>query len=405
MWAQALVLFNVVGIPLSHGVYLEYCFAVQHSGSRLSALSIIPAIQIFTIMSIPGLVGWVYHWRGSRSGWKIMFFIAGGTAVCAQLPLQWAKPYGLTLILQGPVLGIALGTLFTLSTLVLSSHYRYNLPLVSMQSGFMGFLGAVVYAFVARQGLAIHNCYAPAATAGIMAVTLVTAFWLLHRIKGIGASPRTKIDMKLPQSLAKIMKEKGTMCFVLGYILVFYSIFTTPIYLVVILTQTPALFAPDLGTLALITCLGTAAVSASISANPIVRRRIGPVNTIIAACILAGAASVLPVFIPYVWLTLVSAGVYGIGLGAVTALHIKTTTVFHAEKAVWHPDMPARAAMMMALGGVSAFAGILVSAVLMENMRNGVKFALGMAGGCLVAGGGLIAVARWRRCAKFRIVI
>jgi MFS family permease len=129
------------------------------------------------------------------------------------------------------------------------------------------------------------------------------------------------------------------------------------------------------------------------------------VNTLIAACILAGAASVLPAFIPYLWLTLISAGVYGIGLGAVTALHIKTTTVFHAEKAVWHPDMPARAAMMMALGGVSAFAGILVSAIVTENMRNGVKFALGIAGGCLVAGGVLIAVARWRRCAKFRIAI
>lgn len=402
VWAQALVLFNVVGIPLSHGVYLEYYFTTQHPHTRLSALSIIPAIQIFAIMSMPGLVGWLYHWRGHRSGWKSLFLIAGGTAVCAQLPLQWVQSYGLILILQGPVLGVALGTLFTLSTLVLSSHYKYNLPLVSMQSGFMGLSGAVVYAFVARQGPSIHN-YAPAAAAGIMAVTLLSACWLLHRIKDT-ATPQT-VDMQLPQSLDKIVKEKGTLCFVLGYILTFYAMFTFPIYLVVILTQPPALLPPDTGTLALITCLGTAALSASITANPIVRRNIGPVNTLIAASVLAGAASIMPVFMPYLWLVFVAAGVYGIGLGAIIVLHIKTTTVFHAQKVTWHPDMPARTALVMALGGVSAFAGLCVSAVLMERMQDGVRAAFGSAGACLVGGGVLIAVARGRRCGRFGVVI
>ncbi|KAH7082903.1 major facilitator superfamily domain-containing protein [Paraphoma chrysanthemicola] len=354
---------------------------------------------------MPGIVGWFYYWRGHRSGWKIAFFIAGAIAVCAQLPLQWTSSYGLALILQGPVLGIALGTLFTLSTLVLSSHYRYNLPLVSMQSGFMGFLGAVVYAFVARQLLAPYNYYAPAATAGIMAVTLIVAIVLLHRIKDDAIPPQTQLKLQLPQNPRAIVKEKGTPFFISGYILTFFSIFTSPVFIVPILTQPPALIPPDLAALALITCLSTAAISASISANPIVRRHIGPVNTMIAACILAAAASILTVFMPNFSLALVAAGVYGISMGAILALHIKTTTVFHAEMVVWHPDMPARTAIMMALGGLSSFAGLLVSAVLMENVEHGVKVAFGIAGGCLVCGGGFIGMGRWRRCRGLGVAI
>ncbi|KAH7093394.1 major facilitator superfamily domain-containing protein [Paraphoma chrysanthemicola] len=354
---------------------------------------------------MPGIVGWFYYWRGHRSGWKIAFFIAGAIAVCAQLPLQWTSSYSLALILQGPVLGIALGTLFTLSTLVLSSHYRYNLPLVSMQSGFMGFLGAVVYTSVARQLLTPYNHYAPAATAGVMAATLLVAILLLHRIKDNAIPPQTQLKLHLPKNPRTILQEKGTLFFILGYILTFSSIFTFPIFMILIITQPPALIQPDLAALALITCLSTAAISASISANPIVRRHIGPVNTFITSCMLAGAASILPIFMPYFSLALVAAGVYGISLGAIIALHIKATTVFHAEMLVWHPDMPARTAIMMALGGLSAFVGLLVSAAVMENMEDGVKVAFGLASGCLVCGGGLIGVGRWRRCSGVAVAI
>ncbi|KAF2025893.1 hypothetical protein EK21DRAFT_103599 [Setomelanomma holmii] len=309
------------------------------------------------------------------------------------------------MILQGPILGTALGTLFTLSTLVVSSHYQYNLPLVSMQGGFMGFLGALVYGSVTRQGLGPENHYAQAATAGITAATLIMAWGLLHRIKDSGASPPPNFGMVLPKSLRSVMEEKGTLWFIFGYVLIFYGIFVLSIYLVVILTQQPALFPPDLGALVLTTCLSTAAASACISANPIVRRRIGPVNILIAACVLAGAVSILPCFMPYVWLTFIAAAAYGIGLGPIIALHIKSTTVFHAELVVWHPDMLARTAIMMALGGVSAFTGLLVSAILIESLQDGAKIAFGIAAGCLVGGGLLMGPARWRRCGDLRVSI
>jgi hypothetical protein len=87
------------------------------------------------------------------------------------------------------------------------------------------------------------------------------------------------------------------------------------------------------------------------------------------------------------------------------ALHIKATTMFHGKRAVWHPDMPVRAAVMMALGGCCAFAGILVSAVIMERVHGGSKIVACVATVCLVLGGVLIAVGRWRRCQMFYIAI
>jgi hypothetical protein len=125
-----------------------------------------------------------------------------------------------TLVLQGPLLGAALGTLFTLSTLVLSSHYQFNLPLVSMQSGPMSFLGATTYSMIARSGLRTHTIghfFAPAATAGTLGGTMFIAYLLIQRVKedDLPLSTRpSSSKMILPKSLGSIIKEPGTVCFI-----------------------------------------------------------------------------------------------------------------------------------------------------------------------------------------------
>jgi hypothetical protein len=410
VWAQALVLFNVVGIPLSQGMYVEHYYTTALPTFSLSSVAIIPGLQILCLMSMPILVGWLYHWRGQRSGWKIVFFATMTIAFFVQLLLQWIKSYALTMVLQGPLLGAALGTLFTLSTLVLSSHYQFNLPLVSMQSGSMGFLGAITYSMLARSGLGSHTTShsAPVTTASILGGILFIAYLLIQRVKEDDLPPSTRSSpskMMVPESVRSIVKEPGTVCFVLGYILVFFSIFIYPIYIILIPTQPLALRSPDTGAWSLVTTLATAAMSACVSANTNFRKRLGPVDTCTAACFLAGAVAFVPAWMPNLPSTLVCSAAYGIGLGALIALHIKITTVFHGGKLVWSPDMPACAAVMMALGGGSAFAGLLVSAVVIENMENGVKIVAGMAAGSLLAGGVLIAFARWRRCRKFYVAI
>lgn len=410
VWAQALVLFNVVGIPLSQGVYLEYYVNAALTGCSLSALSIIPALQIACVLCIPILVGWFYQWRGQRSGWRLMFFGAILLAFAIQLALQWIETYTATMLLQGPILGAALGTLFPLSTVVLSSHYRFNQPLVSMQSGLMGFLGAIIYTLIARQGLQVRGKghFAPAATAAILVGTLLIAYTLIRRVKENELPPDAQewhTNMKLPKSVNKIWKEQGTIWFILGYMLIFFALFNFPIYISLVLTQPPAPLDSKTAAFVPIITLTTAAISACISANPILRKRLGPLNTFIASCIFAGAASLLPFFMPNLPIALPCGGAYGVSLGAIISLHLKVTTIFHGEKVVWHPDMPIRAAVMMVVAGCSAFAGLLASAFIIENVGGGMKIVASVAAGCLVAGGCLIAFARWRRCRNFWVAI
>jgi hypothetical protein len=409
MWAQALVLFNVAGISLSQGMYLEYYFNSPLPGTSLSVLSIIPALQIGSILVMPILVGWFYQWR-PRSGWKILFCAAAVIAFAAQLSLQWIRSYILMLILQGLLLGAALGTLFTMSTLVLSSHYLFNLPLVSMQSGFMGFLGAVVYTLVAREGLQTQDSghFAPAASAGLIGGTLFIAILLSRRVDAGNTPPnmqKLRFGKRLSKSMGNIMEEKGTMWFMCGCILVFFAIFNFPIYIALVLTQPPSHLNPDTASYALITTLITAATSASISANPVFRARLGPVDTFIASSILAGAASLLPAWMPTLPIALACGAAYGVGLGAIAALHIEVTTVFHGEKVVWRPDMPVKVAVMMLLGGLSALTGLIISAIVIENVESGVKIVACGSSGSLVLGGASIAFARWRRCRKLFVAI
>jgi hypothetical protein len=60
---------------------------------------------------------------------------------------------------------------------------------------------------------------------------------------------------------------------------------------------------------------------------------------------------------------------------------------------------------MMALGGASAFVGLLVAAIVMESVEGGVKVVTGMTAGGLGLGGCLTGFARWRRCKKFFVAI
>jgi hypothetical protein len=406
--AHALVLFNVIGIPLSHGVNLEYHFTTAFPTTSLTLIVLIIALQLLCIFAMPFPVGYFYHKRGQRSGWGVLFITAALLASCAQLLCHWTQTYILAMILQGPILGLALGTVYTLSTLVLSSHYRHNLPLVSMQSVSIGFLGAITYTLIAKYGVRTRGV-ANFASAGILLVTLLLARILFRRAKEEQNEPWTKmpqLDIRLPRNISSIYKEDGTIFFLIGYILVFFGIFTFPLYTILILSQTPALYDLSIGSWVLVATLATAAISAPLTASPWFRKHIGPVDTFVASAIFSGAVSIIPAWMPVTFYLCVLAGaLYGIGLGAILALHMKVWTCFHWSTASWHPDMGARAGIVSGVAGLSACVGLLVGAIVLEGMENGVRVGSVVSAVCLVGGGVFVAVGRWRRVRGFRVAV
>ncbi|KAF2830321.1 hypothetical protein CC86DRAFT_378629 [Ophiobolus disseminans] len=365
VWAQALVLFNVVGIPMSQGVYLEERYNSKDGKMGLFALSVGPAVQILCILAVPMMVRWVYERRGQRSGWRIAFLVATLLVVCAHLLLHWLGGYIPSLILLGPVAGIALGTLAGISTLVLSSHYRSDVPLVSTQSGFMGFLGAVIYTVLGVLA------YAHITTAALVAATLLAACGLMRRVD----NPHQTLPT--PPFKAKV---KILIPFTLGYTIILTTIFLLPLYSPLLIhTHTP-----------LLVSLATAAISACLAAQT--PSRLGIVNTFIAASIFAGAVAILPIFTPLPQLAVLCGVAYGIGLGAIVALESKVAAGFCGR---WG----------MVVGGVGALVGIVGAALVMEGLEMGSRVVGGCAAGGLVLGGICVGVARGMNCPKVWVVV
>lgn len=305
-------------------------------------------------------------------------------------------------VLQGPVLGTALGACFTISSLVLAGHYKNDVPLVSVQSGFAGFAGSVVYTALSRfsyqssedgNGAPVHLY-----TGGVMAATLFTAFLLLARL-----DPRKEKEWMEGRTLHLCMPKHfltdlkgGRMWFFLGYMLVFSGILVYPFYSIVLLTQIPGLFFPDTATYSVLTMLSVAAILGSAAANIHVLRKIGAVNMFVAAAVLGGAICLAPVLYPELIVVVPLAAAYGVALGAIFSLHMVVAASFLSRKVDgrWEDDMPARVAIGMVLAGLSAFGGVVGAAALIEGSERGWQIAVKVAGACMVGGSVLVGCAR-----------
>ena len=395
-YAQALILFNVYGIPLSFGPYLEYYHTTLLPTTSLWSLSLIVAIQILCIFAAPYPAWIIYHrWPKQR---RIMILVSVLAVVGAQGSLIICNTHLTIMLLQGLLMGCGLGALFTLGTLFLGSHYRFNLPMASWISAIGGFAGALLYTATVWQCLRRdHWKTANATCLGISIATLLTAFFLAkHSQKG-----NKQLDVQAPHSLRAIFVEKGGLWFVAGYILVFFAIFIWPVYVLLLLSHAPAFHWPDAGAWTLLAMFGTALISSPTCANVRFRHHLSPVTSFSAACLFAGASIIAPAWVPQLWFAVGWGAAYGIALGAILTLHINVVAAFHPQGGVWRPDMPMRGVFMMALGGMSAAAGLVVTAVVLERKENGIKLVAIVATGCMMLGGAMIAGLRWWRCQGF----
>ena len=389
----------------------------------LTSLAVIIGLQIFILLASPLPVGHLYNalanrqhgYRWSSWGWNLLFGVAIVVATTSEfLSYTVQKNYIAVLLLRGLVLGGALGTCFTISTLVLASHYRKDVPLASVQSGFAAFAGAVVYTVIARfafQDVGLGGGLAYVYSGGVMGATLLSAFLLLVGLKSEDEelwTQRYKHHLCMPKGFLQDARGGG-MWFILGYILVFAGVLIYPVFNIVLLTQVPGLFFPDAAAYGILSMLGVAAVSGSVVANLRSLKKVGAVNIFVAASVLAGAICLASVLYPRLYVVVLLAGAYGVALGAILSHHMIVAAMFLSKKVEgrWEDDMPARVAIIMALAGLGAFGGIVGAAALLEGNKNGEKVVIKVAGACMIGGGVLIGFARmwrWRWKAAFYAV-
>ncbi|KAF2243958.1 hypothetical protein BU26DRAFT_436374 [Trematosphaeria pertusa] len=339
------------------------------------------------------------QWLYQRARWRATIFLAGFAVTACQIALHYCKQVWLLILVQGGIMGLALGILRGMVLLCLASHYKNNVPLASMQSGTVAMFGAFFYSFIAwtclRSSKHLSLCWMNTVLSG---TTLLLAFQQVRKSKGYKL---LKPSDDPPRH--RILKEKGMLWFLGGYFLLFSGFFVWPTFTVLLVSSPPSNHFPDFGAYVLFITFGCAMVTANYFVRPYSRRLLGPINAYVPFAMVAGVGYIVPAWMPS-FLTAATCGVaYGCALGPLLALHIKVLTVFHWSGLSYHPAMVSRINLVSTLAGISAAAGICATAILADARGFGV--ALTVMGGLMVLGGVLMGIVRFVRCKEFFVAV
>lgn len=380
--AHAFVLFNVYGLPLSSGIYLEYYFSSLHSSVSLLAISAIFSTQLACLSLAVGITIWLH--RRWPKYWRLQLFI-GMLLVCgAHLGLRISNDLGVLMLFQGALTGLGLGTLEAVSLRVLSTHYKHDITTTSTLCGSAGFFGAIAYTLSAWACLRIDSTrLAYGTTLLLLALTLLPAIPLAKPCT-IQSPQSRQLDLDTSPTTPSSWRAYPVF---LATFLTIPALLTPALYLPLLLTRQPGSYLADAGLYPLLALYGTALLSSALvpSISP---NRLSPAVLCSAASILAGTAILPLVWVRRVDVAVVCAAVFGVGLGCVGTLWGK---VFReCVEGAGTRGLRRWIQMLVLVGGLGAGAGLVGAAAVLERWGNGVEIVLGAVSGYLVLGGFIV---------------
>lgn len=373
--AHAMILFNVYGIPLSSGIWLEYYFTSLLPSSSLVVISTIFGAQLACLGLVVGPTAWLYtRWP---KYWRLQMLF-GLLCVCgAWLGLLVTENELWTIVLcHGILTGTGLGILGTISILTLSTHYRHHLGVTSTQCVAAGFTGAIVYTistWLCVRTDSIKMAYGT--TSAVQTGTLLLAIFLAapHPSPSTPHPPSQQSDPahRPPRPVAALTSLLTT------------PILLAPIYLPLLLTRQPSPHRADPASYILL-ALYCGGLLPCIFVPRTPASRLAPSTLFTASALAAGIAMV-----PMVWMRVLSVAVpcgvvFGAGFGGVCLLWVRICAVFggggEEEVGRW-------VCVGMAVTGLGAGGGVVVAAAVLERWEGGVEMLLGAVAGCAVLGG------------------
>ncbi|KAH6633050.1 major facilitator superfamily domain-containing protein [Boeremia exigua] len=370
--AHALVLFNVYGIVLSSGLWLEYYFTSLFPATSLLAVSAIFGTQLACLGLGVGVAAslhrrWPKHWR-------LLMSLGGLSVGCSHICVLIADEFWVVLLCEGALTGLGLGVLSTVSTRVLSTHYKNDIAVASSQCVAAGFLGAVVYTIFTWLCLRSDNTkLGRGLIPTLLCLTLLPAVLLA---KPSALQPVTHHSSP-PARFAT--PRLSSMLFVILYTPPFLA---TSLLLPLILTRHPSPYRADPGCYVLL-ALSSAALLSSALLPHLPSHRLSPPALIAASTLLAGIAIPSLIWMPTLYVGVPCAMVLGAGLGGVCALWVRALAALVGKG----KRLGQAVCLLAAVGGVGAGCGVLGAAAVMETWEAGVEIVLGVAAGCLVLGG------------------
>lgn len=392
--AHALILFNVYGLSLSSGIYLEYYFSSLHPSASLLAISAIFGTQLACIGLAVGTTIWLH--RRWPKYWRLQLFI-GMLLVCgAHLGLLIANDIWVLVLFQGALTGLGLGTLQAVSLRVLSMHYKHGMATTSTLCESAGFFGAIAYTLLTWTCLRIDSTrLAYGTTLLFLALTLLPAIPLAKPC----AIHSPQFRQPDPDTNPTTPSSWRAYSVFLATFLTTPALLTPALYLPLLLTRQPGPCLADAGLYPLLALYGTALLSSAFIPR-ISPNRLSPAVMCSAASILAGIAILPLVWMRRVDIAVVCAAVFGVGLGCVSTLWGK---VFReCVEGAGTRGLRRWMQVLVLVGGLGAGAEVAGAAAVLERWGNGVEIVLGAVSGCLVLGCFIVGAKRlvghqWRK--------
>ncbi|KAF2203349.1 MFS general substrate transporter [Delitschia confertaspora ATCC 74209] len=388
--AQALILFNVWGIPLSFGSYIEFYWNNHLYDEGLFAIISIFAMQLFGILSFSLITGSLLE--SSRYTEKPILWTAASGVIACQFLLSICTKWHQIFIVQGVVLGICLGMLLVTSTMALATHFDNYISVASTISSSIGPIGAIVFT-ITTHFLFQHDdsgfkpsCYAN----GTLSFVTLGIACMLQRPAYSG--PQI-IRPMLRESLDAMMKEKGMMAFTLGYMCIWSVLLVWPTYIVLYIAQ---ITWPHTGSTVLLTSLVCTYLAHFFASKRRILYCWGAVNMVIASSLLCAISYFAFAFNPSLIVYWVFSPIYFFAMGVVTCLYVRLPPIFTWMGGEMKDD-PICMAVILTLAGISAVVGQVIVALVILNTVEGAKMGMVVSGSVMLLGSVSLGVARGMR--------
>ena len=389
-YAHALILFNVFGVPLSSGIWLEYYFNSYLLSTPLVAIAAIFAALVTFLGLAVGLATrlycrWPKYWRQQMlcgllalSGAWLALLISG-------------EEWWVLFIFQGVFTGAGLGVLGTVSTLVLSTHYNNDLAVALTLCVAAGFAGAVVHTGLSWYCLRTDSVkMAYGINFALLSITLLLAVSLDKSHTGLSHFGSSSLGAAMT---GKPTSWKLYLAISLSTVSLSVVFLFLPIYAPLLLSRNPTLDRADSGPYALLTLFSTAMFTAALLTKP-PASHLPSVTLFTTATLLSGLA-VLPIaWMQALYIAVPCAAVSGVGLGCACTFWVKGLSYVLATngKADAHgdtvpPGLGRWVCVVMAIGGLVAGGGLVGAAAALDGWERGVQIVIGVSVSGWVLGG------------------
>ncbi|KAJ4983945.1 MFS monocarboxylate [Stagonosporopsis vannaccii] len=306
--AHALLLFDIYGVLLSSGLWLEYYFTSHYPSTSLLTLSSIFGAQLACLGLSASITAslqrrWRRHWRLHMS--------LGGLSVCAaHLGLLISDHLWVVVLCQGVLTGLGLGVLYAVSVRVLSSHYKDDMAVASTSCEAAGCFGTAVYTMLAWVCLRSDDV-----KTGYGIMTALLASTILPAI--LVAKP-----CALQSPHAAHLTRPPRLLFPFLTLLIPTSLFLPPLLVPLTLTRHPTPHRANSGPY-IILSLSVGALLSSSFLPKLPPHRLSPPTLVCASSLLCGIALVPLLSMPSLPVAVPCAVIFGAGMGGVFVLYVK----------------------------------------------------------------------------------